>query len=157
MNYKICYEEIPLKVYTDGNKIYKIEFLKTCKENNIDFLAEFLKLLKEGRSVFFIDFEKIDPSIRLILETVYKIPYGTVTTYGEISKKVFNTNDYARFVGSALSKNPIPVLIPCHRVIDRNLRLHGFSGGLTLKEKLLKAEGIEIKNGKVDKRFLINL
>ncbi|MGB9769374.1 MULTISPECIES: methylated-DNA--[protein]-cysteine S-methyltransferase [Caldisericum] len=157
MNYKICYEEIPLKIYTKENKIYKIEFLKKCEENNSKFLNEFIRLLKEGKGLLSIDFESINPSIRPVLEEVYKIPYGAVATYGYISKKVFNTNNYARFVGSALSKNPIPVLIPCHRVVDRNLRLHGFSGGLTLKEKLLKIEGIEIKNGRVDKRFLVNL
>lgn len=158
MNYKICYEGVPLKVYTtEDNKIYKVEFLKTCKDENKDFLNEFFNLLKGKDSLFSIDFESIDNEIRPILEEVYKIPYGFVTTYGDVSKKVFNTVNYARFVGLALSKNPIPVLIPCHRVIDRNLRLHGFTGGLSLKEKLLKVEGIEIKNGKVDKRFLVNL
>jgi methylated-DNA-[protein]-cysteine S-methyltransferase len=158
MKYRICYEGIPLKVLVnEDNKIYKVEFLKSCKENDSTFLVEFLNLLKGNKSAFSIDFESIDEAIRPILQEVHKIPFGAVTTYGDVSKKVFNTNNYARFVGFALSKNPIPVLIPCHRVIDRNLRLHGFAQGLSLKEKLLEIEGVSIKNGKVDKRFLVNL
>jgi len=158
MKYRICYEGIPLKVLAnEDNKIYKVEFLKSCKENDSTFLVEFLNLLKGNKSAFTIDFESIDEAIRPILQEVHKIPFGAVTTYGGVSKKVFNTNNYARFVGFALSKNPIPVLIPCHRVIDRNLRLHGFAQGLSLKEKLLEIEGVSIKNGKVDKRFLVNL
>jgi len=60
-------------------------------------------------------------------------------------------------VGYALSKNPMPVVIPCHRVVASDLGLHGFSGGLKLKEELLKIEGVEIKNGKVNEHFSTSL
>ena len=69
-----------------------------------------------------------------------KIPSGSVTTYGEIAHAIGNPKA-ARAVGAACGANPVPFLIPCHRVIAGDGSLGGFSSGLDVKEKLLKVEG----------------
>ncbi|MAH06971.1 cysteine methyltransferase [Candidatus Pacearchaeota archaeon] len=86
-----------------------------------------------------------------------KVPKGKLTTYKAIANKL-NTKAY-RAVGNAMNKNPRPFhnenLInsphtPCHRVINSNGQFGGFASGLKNKIKLLKQEGIEIKNNKID-------
>lgn len=69
-----------------------------------------------------------------------KIPYGKLKTYKEIATKIGNENAM-RAVGRANSTNHIPIIIPCHRVIASNGTLGGYSGGISLKEKLLELEG----------------
>lgn len=67
------------------------------------------------------------------------IPYGTTTTYGEIAESINNPKG-CRAVGMANNKNPIPIIIPCHRVIGKNGTLTGFGGGLDVKQQLLDLE-----------------
>lgn len=69
-----------------------------------------------------------------------KIPYGKVISYKEIAKKVGGYS-YVRAVGRANGQNPVPIIIPCHRVIESNGRIGGYSGGVEIKEKLLELEG----------------
>ena len=69
-----------------------------------------------------------------------KIPYGTVTTYGEVAKRVGNSHA-ARAVGNAVGANPLPITVPCHRVVASN-GLGGYSGGMEIKKSLLRTEGI---------------
>lgn len=71
------------------------------------------------------------------------IPYGTVITYGQLAEQIGNVNA-SRAVGMANSRNPLPVFIPCHRVIGAGGRLTGYTGGLYIKEKLLQLEGIRL-------------
>ena len=70
-----------------------------------------------------------------------KIPYGETKSYKDIAIAVGNEKA-SRAVGMANNKNPIPIIIPCHRVIGSNKKLVGYAGGLDLKEKLLKIEGV---------------
>ena len=70
-----------------------------------------------------------------------KVKYGETMTYGELAKRVGSPNA-ARAVGGAMHNNPLSIFYPCHRVIGANGSLTGFGGGLALKEKLLKLEGI---------------
>lgn len=69
-----------------------------------------------------------------------KIPYGKVFSYKQIARKV-GGNTYVRAVGRANGQNPVPIIIPCHRVIETNGRIGGYSGGIGIKEKLLELEG----------------
>lgn len=71
------------------------------------------------------------------------IPYGHTSTYGELAAEIGQPNA-SRAVGAANGRNPIPIVIPCHRVIGANGKLTGFSGGLHIKEALLSLE----KNGR---------
>ncbi len=68
-----------------------------------------------------------------------KIPYGQTVAYSDIANRL-NNPKAVRAVGMANGKNPIPIIVPCHRVIGKSGRLHGFTGGLDLKERLLHIE-----------------
>ena len=70
-----------------------------------------------------------------------KIPYGTTISYKELAIRVGGENK-TRAVGQANSLNPLPIIIPCHRVINTGGKLGGYSCGLIIKEKLLELEGI---------------
>ena len=69
------------------------------------------------------------------------IPYGQTVSYGEQARRLGLGPDAARAVGAANGQNPIPVILPCHRVIGANGSLTGFGGGLRLKRFLLEHEG----------------
>lgn len=92
-----------------------------------------------------------DSASKRIYEAVKKIPYGSVATYGQIAKEA-GEGKMARAVGNALHKNPEPDRIPCYRVVNAKGELAGeFAfGGAGEQAKLLEAEGIEVKNGRVD-------
>jgi len=81
-----------------------------------------------------------------------KVPKGKVTTYKAIAKKL-NSKAY-RAVGNAMNKNPYAPQVPCHRVINSDGKLGGFASGIKNKIKLLKSEGVEVKDNTVDlKKF----
>ena len=67
------------------------------------------------------------------------IPYGATTSYGEIAERIGNSKA-ARAVGAANGQNPIPIIVPCHRVIGSSGSLTGFGGGLPIKQHLLALE-----------------
>ena len=68
------------------------------------------------------------------------IPYGETASYGEIAHRLGHTNAASRAVGLANGRNPIPIMIPCHRVIGANGTLTGYAGGLERKQTLLELE-----------------
>jgi O-6-methylguanine DNA methyltransferase len=82
---------------------------------------------------------------RRVWNELRKIPAGQSRTYGEIARAIRKAKA-VRAVGGACGANPIPVFLPCHRVLAANGRLGGFSSGLEWKKKLLKPEGIIIRN-----------
>lgn len=77
-----------------------------------------------------------------------EIPYGEVTTYGEIARKMAKKAGKERLsaqaVGGAVGHNPISIIIPCHRVVGANGSLTGYSGGLAAKTRLLQFEGVDM-------------
>ncbi len=83
-----------------------------------------------------------DFSRRVLLE-VKAIPYGTVVSYGSIGRRL-GYPMAARAVGQAVGRNPVPIVIPCHRVVTSDGRLGGFGMGLSLKEHLLALEGVRL-------------
>lgn len=83
-----------------------------------------------------------------VLELTKRIPKGRVTTYKLIAEKL-NTHAY-RAVGTALHNNKRPIIIPCHRVVNSNGFVGGYAKGIKQKIRLLKKEGIEIKNKKIE-------
>ncbi len=72
-----------------------------------------------------------------------KIPYGEVISYGELANRIGKPHA-SRAVGAANGSNPIPIVIPCHRVIGSNGKLTGYGGGLPIKEALLELEGARL-------------
>ena len=93
-----------------------------------------------------VDISKLTPFQQQVLLQTAQIPYGSVTTYGAIAKKVGSPRA-ARAVGGALGANPIPIIIPCHRVLASTGALTGFSGagGILMKENLLTLEGVDFR------------
>ena len=77
-----------------------------------------------------------------------KVPKGKVTTYKALAEAL-GTKAY-RAVGNAMNKNPDAPIVPCHRVINANGSLGGYAYGLEKKIRLLKSEGIKIKNHKIN-------
>jgi methylated-DNA-[protein]-cysteine S-methyltransferase len=90
---------------------------------------------------FKIDWTSLTSFQSKVLRAAMKIPYGTVSTYGKLAKAIRHPNS-SRAVGNALSKNPFPIIVPCHRIVRGNGKVGGFSagGGIKLKEKLLRME-----------------
>ncbi|MEE0933141.1 methylated-DNA--[protein]-cysteine S-methyltransferase [Clostridium sp. D43t1_170807_H7] len=76
---------------------------------------------------------------KMVWNVLREIPYGETRSYGEIAKLIGNEKA-SRAVGMANNKNPIMIIIPCHRVIGVNGKLVGYAGGLDVKEKLLNME-----------------
>ena len=74
-----------------------------------------------------------------VWQTLPEIPYGQTLSYGALAQKIGNPKA-SRAVGAANGQNPLPILIPCHRVIGANGRLTGFAGGLETKKALLSLE-----------------
>ncbi len=90
-----------------------------------------------------------DFQYKVWIET-YKIPFGNIVTYSDISKKVSDSmGSISRAVGNAEGKNNIAIIIPCHRVVGTNKKLTGYAGGLEKKEYLLRHEGFNIVNSKI--------
>ena len=90
----------------------------------------------------------LQPKGTIFQERVWKIlqeiPYGETMTYGEIAQRIAKEKDVATYsaqaVGQAVGKNPISILIPCHRVLGKNGALTGYAGGVHRKEQLLRIE-----------------
>jgi methylated-DNA-[protein]-cysteine S-methyltransferase len=80
---------------------------------------------------------------RDVLSATARIPFGRTSTYGEIARRIGNPRA-ARAVGNALGSNPIPIVIPCHRVIRAGGHLGGYGGGPGRKEILLGVEGVRV-------------
>jgi methylated-DNA-[protein]-cysteine S-methyltransferase len=81
---------------------------------------------------------------RRVWNELCKIPYGETVSYGELARRIGNPNA-SRAVGLANGSNPIPIIIPCHRVIGSNGALTGYGGGLPVKEKLLSLETRQLR------------
>lgn len=89
-----------------------------------------------------IDWSIMTPFQQLTLKAVHAIPYGRLSSYGEIARLIGRTKA-VRAVGRANATNPIPIVIPCHRVLGADGKLHGYGapGGLETKAWLLRLEG----------------
>ena len=82
-----------------------------------------------------------------VWEACRLVPRGKVTTYKEIARKL-GTNAY-RAVGNSLNANPYAPLVPCHRVVNSSGAVGGFASGSGRKEKILRSEGVLVRNGRV--------
>jgi methylated-DNA-[protein]-cysteine S-methyltransferase len=80
------------------------------------------------------------PFQRQVWKELAAIPYGTVTSYGDIAKRLRLSAGHARAVGSAVGHNPVSVIVPCHRVLSTSGQLTGYAGGVDRKAALLALE-----------------
>jgi methylated-DNA-[protein]-cysteine S-methyltransferase len=87
-----------------------------------------------------LDLRGAAPFSRDVLARLALVPYGETTTYGTLAREA-DRPQAARAVGTVMNRNPIPIVLPCHRVVGANGSLVGYAGGLDRKELLLKLEG----------------
>lgn len=85
---------------------------------------------------------KATPFRKIVWDVLLSIPYGETMTYGEIAARIGRPKA-AHAVGGAVSRNPISLLIPCHRVVGTSGSLTGYAGGLDKKVQLLELEGVD--------------
>lgn len=152
MNY--CYFESPLGklLLTGRDRLESLHFPrgKTRVEPQEDWVcneAPFKDALSQLAAYFNGDLTQFDLELTLhgtdfqkrVWQELVKIPYGETISYGELAKRIGNPNA-SRAVGLANGKNPVSIIVPCHRVIGKNGSLTGFGGGLAVKEKLLALE-----------------
>lgn len=90
-----------------------------------------------------LDLRGVTPFRAEVLRELAKVPYGETTTYTELARAVGNPKA-VRAVGSACATNPLPILIPCHRVLRADGALGGYRGGVDAKRYLLQLEGIVV-------------
>ncbi len=114
-------------------------------DNDVRRLLEPIRHLSDyfdGQRVEFSDSLEYDgntPFRQRVWEATRRIPYGETRTYSEIAREA-GSPGAARAVGQALGENPLPILVPCHRVVGSDGSLTGFGGGLEMKERLLQME-----------------
>tara|TARA_R110002072_G_scaffold179153_2_gene335183 strand:- start:534 stop:1106 length:573 start_codon:yes stop_codon:yes gene_type:complete len=110
-------------------------------------LSEGLRALASGSPADFrsvpLDLGALTPFQREVLSACAEIPWGAVLSYGELATRTGRKVSASRAVGKALSLNPVPLVVPCHRVLSASGKLTGFSapGGVDTKRQLLTLEG----------------
>ena len=141
-----------LEINTTTDSIVRIKFVSKPSKDSMNNSKEFSGITQQAlsqineyfngdRRVFTIPFKlNLTPFYKRVLNEVHKVEYGSKASYGEIARLLGNAKA-VRAVGTANSKNPLPIIIPCHRIISSNGGLGGYSGGLDKKSYLLGLEG----------------
>jgi methylated-DNA-[protein]-cysteine S-methyltransferase len=118
----------------------------------IDQLVADVRAYMTGARVDFasvaIDCSDVEPFWLKVYEAARAISWGHTVSYGDLAQQI-GSPGAARAVGQALSRNPVPIVIPCHRVLAKGRRVGGFSahGGVFTKERLLALEGVHVEAG----------
>ncbi|HPN33692.1 MAG TPA: methylated-DNA--[protein]-cysteine S-methyltransferase [bacterium] len=155
-----AWEPANLLLVASEQGLFRIEFVRPGEEDRfLTALPPTVHLVKDERA-----FDKVRPQLdvyfsgkpvdwqmaldvssgtdfqQLVWSALRRIPYGQTITYGQLAQSIGKPGA-SRAVGAANAANPLPVIIPCHRVVAGNGRLGGFSGGLHIKQALLRLEG----------------
>ena len=135
-----------LEIICENNKLVSLKLVDYCEKSNVEtnFIKDIKKQLGEyflgKRTIFNI---KINPKgtdfQKLVWSELQNIPYGKIKSYSEIAAATGNKNAQ-RAVGNACNKNPIMIIIPCHKVVSKNNNLGGYAYGRSIKQKLLNIE-----------------
>ena len=136
-----------ITIFEENKKIVKLKFGKIKSNYNFTLTPLIKKTFEELDEYFERKRKTFDipinpegtPFQKKVWEELTKIPYGTYQTYKDIALKINNENA-SRAVGNANNKNPILIIIPCHRVIGSNKKLKGYKEGIDIQEKLLNIE-----------------
>ena len=149
INY-FCYDTAigRIKIYEKDEKIIGLVFSDYKKEDEIEKETELIKkaytqleeYLSGKRTEFNIEIEMIGTEFqKKVWKELLNIPYGETRSYKDIAIAIGNEKA-CRAVGNANNKNPIAIIVPCHRVVGSDGSMTGYAGGLNIKEKLLKIE-----------------
>lgn len=139
-----------LELKSDNNQITQLLFKDSAGVSS-EFLSDVMKECIHQLDEYFSG-QRQDFSLPLspegtdfqksVWDALQTIPYGQTISYKQLAERVQNPKA-CRAVGTANGRNPIAIIIPCHRVIAANATLGGYSGGLDVKTTLLKLEGID--------------
>ncbi len=132
-----CYIEIGYNTKLRSIRFVRSGHLKEKKAHEATFELE---RYFGGEKLDFsseVDLSGLSPFTQKVLDETRKIRYGTTITYSELARNIGSTA--VRAVGGALSRNPIPIIIPCHRVVAKN-GIGGYSAGIGIKTGLLELE-----------------
>ncbi len=138
---RIAYDAEPELEAERLAKSFGVRVLRSAKP--IDPARRELDEYFEGKRQSFglpVDVSLVAGFNRRVLGELARVPYGEVVTYGELAARAERPRA-ARAVGTVMNRNPLPIVLPCHRVIGANGSLTGYGGGLERKEKLLRLEG----------------
>ncbi|MBT7610888.1 MAG: methylated-DNA--[protein]-cysteine S-methyltransferase [Bacteriovoracaceae bacterium] len=136
-----------IEIIADDEYILSISFIKH-KKNSFLQSNKLCEIATKKLNLYFNGkLRQFDLPIRFkgtmfqnkVWKTIYKIPYGETWSYQDVAKKVGDINA-CRAVGGANNKNPLGIIVPCHRVVGKTGDLVGYAAGLKSKEKLLKLE-----------------
>lgn len=143
---KYQFENISLYLVATETHLINIQFTQPQKAllQTTELLSmatiQLDEYLQGKRTTFSLPFKLTGTPFQLaVWKELQNIPYGKTTSYKEIAQKI-NKPKACRAVGMANNKNPLPIIIPCHRVIGSNGKLIGYAGGLNLKNYLLELE-----------------
>lgn len=143
---KYQFENISLYLVATETHLINIQFTQPQKAllQTTELLSmatiQLDKYFQGKRTTFSLPFKLTGTPFQLaVWKELQNIPYGQTTSYKEIAQKINKPKAY-RAVGMANNKNPLPIIIPCHRVIGSNGKLIGYAGGLKLKNYLLELE-----------------
>jgi methylated-DNA-[protein]-cysteine S-methyltransferase len=147
----------PLLLVADDGGLRRIEFVNGRKpvqpdqqwQDDAEQLGETVRQLRAyfagDLDTFNLDLAPEGTPFQLaVWKQLCEIPFGETISYGELARRIGNPNA-SRAVGLANGSNPIPIVIPCHRVIGSNGKLTGYGGGLPIKEKLLALERRQLR------------
>ncbi len=132
-------DERVVKVTFSDNPFYENIQSNTAKSLKQD-LERYFSGEKVDFSSYGVNLSELSDFVRVVLNEVRSIPYGSIITYKELAESL---NTSPRAIGQALKRNPTPVIIPCHRVVAKN-GLGGFSAGIEIKRELLRLEGLKL-------------
>lgn len=143
---KYQFENISLYLVATETHLINIQFTQPQKAllQTTELLSmatiQLDEYIQGKRTTFSLPFKLTGTPFQLaVWKELQNIPYGQTTSYKEIAQKINKPKAY-RAVGMANNKNPLPIIIPCHRVIGSNGKLIGYAGGLNLKNYLLELE-----------------
>ena len=115
--------------------------VRECPSHFEELRTQLAEYFIGRRTDFTVDLHLVGSDFQIKVWTqLLKIPYGKLRTYGEIARSMRRPTAF-RAVGQAAGHNPLPILVPCHRVVGKGGSLVGFAGGITTKARLLRLEG----------------
>lgn len=129
--------EKPLLISSDWQ--LNRDFCRPAREQVLAYFAKELQAFDLPLAPQGTEFQK------LVWQELATVPYGSLSTYGQMAKNMGRPTA-SRAIGMANGRNPLSIILPCHRVIGANKKLTGYRGGLDIKTFLLKLEGFEVDN-----------
>jgi methylated-DNA-[protein]-cysteine S-methyltransferase len=142
---RIAFDPKPERQVEELTRIFGARVLRT--PSALDHVRRELDEYFEGRRQSFdlpVDLRGRADFTRVVLKRLAQVPFGQVTTYGQLAARAGRPRA-ARAVGTVMNRNPIPIVLPCHRVIGASGDLVGYGGGLDRKRKLLDLEHAELR------------